>query len=356
MPCVQNAAGYAARLLKRGDQCKAVCTCARLAWQEDSSPAAAGGGKDKDEDDGVHYTRDASKVLSLLNRALKIAHSAKQQAMAAARPLPHVVVPPAGSAGSSGAAAAPLSYVSLYIEVLNHYLIYYELGVEAFTTSVVQQLLEVVQGEVVAGQSPLPGSTTGAVATDAETIRCAMHCTVNLSYTAALCVPLWLAVPYVLPCMEDGRLYVTRESNVHASAAPALFALSVTQSVGCPHVSDTWHVCDLFGQLLLLVQVLGSHRAPHHTAGQGRGRLSTRGPLRCAHHLASSCSAQVMGQLLAVTASWGELHRAASSLILFLLPEQAGQAGARWGFPVADVCRWNGRVVSKYQQHGNLIV
>ena len=30
---VQNAAAYAARLLKRGDQCKAVCACSHLSWQ-----------------------------------------------------------------------------------------------------------------------------------------------------------------------------------------------------------------------------------------------------------------------------------------------------------------------------------
>jgi len=33
MRSVQNATGYAARLLRRGDQCRAVCLTARLSWQ-----------------------------------------------------------------------------------------------------------------------------------------------------------------------------------------------------------------------------------------------------------------------------------------------------------------------------------
>ncbi len=34
----QNVSGYAARLLKRADQCKAVCACARLSWQVSAWP------------------------------------------------------------------------------------------------------------------------------------------------------------------------------------------------------------------------------------------------------------------------------------------------------------------------------
>jgi hypothetical protein len=43
--------------------------------------------------------------------------------------------------------------VTLYIEVLNHYLLYYEQGVDAFSASAVQQVVETVQGELTQAQA-----------------------------------------------------------------------------------------------------------------------------------------------------------------------------------------------------------
>jgi hypothetical protein len=40
------------------------------------------------------------------------------------------------------------SYVGLYVEILNHYLFYYERGVKEVSSSVVQQVAEVVVAEV----------------------------------------------------------------------------------------------------------------------------------------------------------------------------------------------------------------
>ncbi|KAG1664616.1 hypothetical protein FOA52_004491 [Chlamydomonas sp. UWO 241] len=116
---VTNASGYAARLLKRGDQCRAACACAHLSWQ-----AEGGGGAQVP-------VRDAAKVMASLKRAIKIAHAAKQQAAAAAR------------TGEPGGA-----YVELYIEVLNQHLYFFDRGVEGFSTSAVQALIDLIQGEL----------------------------------------------------------------------------------------------------------------------------------------------------------------------------------------------------------------
>ncbi len=61
---------------------------------------------------------------------------------------------------------------SLYVEILNHYLTYFELGVDAFTVSVVQQLLDLVAGEV----APAKGTESPAGGADAEAIRYVVLC------------------------------------------------------------------------------------------------------------------------------------------------------------------------------------
>mmetsp|Transcript_10243 Transcript_10243/g.17835 ORF Transcript_10243/g.17835 Transcript_10243/m.17835 type:complete len:833 (-) Transcript_10243:476-2974(-) len=147
---VQNCGGYASRLLKRLDQCQAVCSCARLSWQEAASSTAPG---------LQPPVRDASKVLKGLGRALKIAAAAKQQAAAAARG-----VVPYGAGTTVAAATAPsTSYVWLYVEVLNQYLAYLTLGLEGCGPAVVQHVLDLVAAEVAA---PGPGGPM-----DAETAR-----------------------------------------------------------------------------------------------------------------------------------------------------------------------------------------
>ncbi|CAI7819063.1 unnamed protein product, partial [Closterium sp. NIES-53] len=71
-----KATGYSAKLLKKADQCRAVCACAHLFWS--------------DEENGP---RDGERVVLCLKRALKIANAAAQQLSAAARvPGSHVVL------------------------------------------------------------------------------------------------------------------------------------------------------------------------------------------------------------------------------------------------------------------------
>jgi hypothetical protein len=53
--------------------------------------------------------------------------------------------------------------VTLYVEVLNHYLVYYEQGVDAFSPSAVQQVVETVQGELTQAH--------GASTLDEEALR-----------------------------------------------------------------------------------------------------------------------------------------------------------------------------------------
>ncbi|CAI5958888.1 unnamed protein product [Closterium sp. NIES-65] len=65
-----KATGYSAKLLKKADQCRAVCTCAHLFWS--------------DEENGP---RDGERVVLCLKRALKIANAAAQQLSSAARVL-----------------------------------------------------------------------------------------------------------------------------------------------------------------------------------------------------------------------------------------------------------------------------
>ncbi|KAJ9533549.1 hypothetical protein QJQ45_026606, partial [Haematococcus lacustris] len=132
---VQNAAGYASRLLRRSDQCKALCSCARLYWQPQSGVARA--------------SRDPTKVQGLLQRALRVAANAKQQLAAAGRThAPASASQPSGNTvpGSSSAAAP----ATLFVEVLNHYLLYLELGMEGLDAAAVQAVLDQVQGELLA--------------------------------------------------------------------------------------------------------------------------------------------------------------------------------------------------------------
>mmetsp|Transcript_27157 Transcript_27157/g.69109 ORF Transcript_27157/g.69109 Transcript_27157/m.69109 type:complete len:847 (-) Transcript_27157:307-2847(-) len=152
---VHNAAGYASRLLKRADQVRALCACARLSWQDEAAGDRAG-------KPGVHVARDAEQVAAMLQRALKAAQAAKRQAEAAARALPYV--PPAAPGVPAGASAVGASYVTCFVEVLNHHLTYLELGVDTITPAVVQGVLDEVAGEVVAGRKE-------GGATDAEALR-----------------------------------------------------------------------------------------------------------------------------------------------------------------------------------------
>jgi len=119
----QSVVSYAAKLLKRGDQCKAACAASHLAWQEETTTSAAAPNR-------FPPVRDAQKVMAGLKRALKVVGAAKQQRAATAR--------------SKGAG----QHLPMYVEIANHYLYYFDRGVETMSASVVQQLLELVASEL----------------------------------------------------------------------------------------------------------------------------------------------------------------------------------------------------------------
>eukprot|EP00850_Spirogloea_muscicola_P001040 SM000004S14910 [mRNA] locus=s4:133208:176671:- [translate_table: standard] len=105
-----KATGYSAKLLKRPDQCRAVYTCSHLFWNDDER--------------GV---RDGERVVLCLKRALKIANAAQRMSSA--------------TRGSSGPA-------TLFVELLNKYLYFFDKGTPQVTSNVIQGLLQLIAAEM----------------------------------------------------------------------------------------------------------------------------------------------------------------------------------------------------------------
>ncbi|KAJ6920913.1 hypothetical protein NC651_014476 [Populus alba x Populus x berolinensis] len=105
-----KATGYSAKLLKRPDQCRAVYACSHLFWV--------------DEKDGI---KDGERVLLCLKRALRIANAAQQMANAVS--------------GTSGP-------VTLFVEILNKYLYFFEKGNPQVTSAAIQGLVELITNEM----------------------------------------------------------------------------------------------------------------------------------------------------------------------------------------------------------------
>ncbi|KAL9358532.1 hypothetical protein Peur_046655 [Populus x canadensis] len=125
-----KATGHSAKLLKKPDQCRAVYACSHLFWVDDQ--------------DGI---KDGERVLLCLKRALRIANAAQQIANA--------------TRGCSGP-------VTLFVEILNKYLYFFEKGNPQITSAAIQGLIELITNEM---QSD---STTPDPASDAffaSTIR-----------------------------------------------------------------------------------------------------------------------------------------------------------------------------------------
>ncbi|KAF3440329.1 hypothetical protein FNV43_RR18613 [Rhamnella rubrinervis] len=118
-----KATGYSAKLLKKPDQCRAVYACSHLFWVCDQE-----------------NMKDGERVLICLKRALRIANAAQQMSSA--------------TRGSTGS-------VTLFVEILNKYLYFYEKGNSQITSSSIQSLIELITTEM---QSE---STTSDPATDA---------------------------------------------------------------------------------------------------------------------------------------------------------------------------------------------
>ncbi|CDY39067.1 BnaA02g17560D [Brassica napus] len=113
-----KATGYSARLLKKPDQCRAVYACSHLFSVDDL--------------DGI---KDGERALLCLRRALSIANAAQQMANA--------------TRGSSGP-------VTLFVEILNKYIYFYEKGNPRITPSDIQSLIELINTEM---QSDNNGNT-----------------------------------------------------------------------------------------------------------------------------------------------------------------------------------------------------
>ncbi|KAF9682172.1 hypothetical protein SADUNF_Sadunf05G0081000 [Salix dunnii] len=116
-----KATGYSAKLLKKPDQCRAVYSCAHLFWVDDQD-----------------NMKDGERVLICLKRALRIANAAQQMSNAAR-----------GNTGS----------VSLFVEILNKYLYFYEKGNPQITVAAIQSLIELITTEMQSDNStPDPAS------------------------------------------------------------------------------------------------------------------------------------------------------------------------------------------------------
>ncbi|KAH7286518.1 hypothetical protein KP509_32G010800 [Ceratopteris richardii] len=104
-----KATGYSAKLLKKPDQCRAVYACSHLFWVVDGR------------------VQDGERVLLCLKRALRIANAAQQMASV--------------TKGSGGT-------LTLFVEILNKYLYYFEHGNQHITNSVIQGLIELIVTEM----------------------------------------------------------------------------------------------------------------------------------------------------------------------------------------------------------------
>lgn len=122
--------GYSAKLLKKPDQCRAVYACSHLFWVENQ--------------DGI---KDGERVLLCLKRALRIATAAQQMSSV--------------MRGGSGPA-------TLYIEILNKYLYFFEKGNPQITSSDIQGLIELIMTEM---QTDSPPSDPSADAFFSSTMR-----------------------------------------------------------------------------------------------------------------------------------------------------------------------------------------
>ncbi|KAM6543606.1 hypothetical protein CsatB_008053 [Cannabis sativa] len=105
-----KATGYSAKLLKKPDQCRAVYACSHLFWVDDQG--------------GI---KDGERVLLCLKRALRIANAAQQMTNV--------------TRGTSGP-------VTLFVEILNKYLYYFEKGNPHVTNTAIQGLVELIRNEL----------------------------------------------------------------------------------------------------------------------------------------------------------------------------------------------------------------
>eukprot|EP01026_Neomeris_dumetosa_P066746 TRINITY_DN64787_c0_g1_i2.p2 TRINITY_DN64787_c0_g1~~TRINITY_DN64787_c0_g1_i2.p2 ORF type:complete len:158 (+),score=29.84 TRINITY_DN64787_c0_g1_i2:112-585(+) len=115
---VQKAKTYCTTLLKKADQCRAVCASAHLFWQPLLQPGA-----------GMNAVRDEGGVVAQLKRGIKIANSLGQQMQLVTR-------------------AVNTSPTMLFVEILNRYLYFLAQEPSPLKTDAVQNLLDLVKAEM----------------------------------------------------------------------------------------------------------------------------------------------------------------------------------------------------------------
>ncbi|KAH9662615.1 vacuolar protein sorting-associated protein 35 [Citrus sinensis] len=116
-----KATGYSAKLLKKPDQCRAVYACSHLFWVDDQD-----------------NMKDGERVLLCLKRALRIANAAQQMSNA--------------TRGSTGS-------VTLFVEILNKYIYFFEKGNTQINAAAIQSLIELITAEMQSdSNSPDPAA------------------------------------------------------------------------------------------------------------------------------------------------------------------------------------------------------
>ena len=98
----------AANLLKKPDQCRGVLAVSHLFWSG-ASKATEG-----------NPTKDTKKVLDCLKKGLKIAKQCMD----------------------------PLVQVQLFVEILNHYVLFHEAGCESITVAMLAEIIKIVTEEL----------------------------------------------------------------------------------------------------------------------------------------------------------------------------------------------------------------
>ncbi|KAB1204045.1 Vacuolar protein sorting-associated protein 35B [Morella rubra] len=131
-----KATGYSAKLLKKADQCRAVYACSHLFWVDDQDGIKDGESLPELPElmEEAVSTVDISiyRVLLCLKRALRIANAAQQMANV--------------TRGSSGP-------VTLFVEILNKYLYFFEKGNPQITSAAIQGLIELITTEMQSDSS-----------------------------------------------------------------------------------------------------------------------------------------------------------------------------------------------------------
>ena len=107
-PLRSQCALAAANLLKKPDQCRGVLAVSHLFW---SGASKATEGKP---------TKDSKKVLDCLKKGLKIAKQCMD----------------------------PLVQVQLFVEILNHYVLFYEAGCESISQEMMSEMIKILTEEL----------------------------------------------------------------------------------------------------------------------------------------------------------------------------------------------------------------